>query len=120
MVVASWRGVGEEGEAPSAGSVPPLRFRSVAGSVNRDADRRGGLLHGEHAWMQSLSFLDTPPTLLSLSLSLMSFFSPLSTFLCSIYLSSQLLRHISPLFFLSVFLISFSFKERGNLEVVGH
>jgi hypothetical protein len=101
MVVASWRGVGEEGEAPSAGSVPPLRFRSVAGSVNRDADRRGGLLHGEHAWMQSLSFLDTPPTLLSLSLSC-PFFSPLSPYL-SIYLSSQLLRHISPLFFLSVF-----------------
>lgn len=99
MVVASWRGVGEEGEAPSAGSVPPLRFRSVAGSVNRDADRRGGLLHGEHAWMQSLSFLDTPPTLLSLSLSLMSFFFP-TLYLSMFYLSlfSAFEAHISSLF----------------------
>ena len=70
-VVASWRrGVRGRREGTRRARVRfhhhhsvPLRVGVVP--VRSTGTLTGaGLLQGEHAWMQSLSFLDTPPTLL--------------------------------------------------------
>ena len=106
----------EEGrDAPSAGSVPPPPpLRSVPLRVgvvpvrSTGALTGAGLLQGEHAWMQSLSFLDTPPTLLPPvlfpTLSLVTFSS----------LSSAFEAHISSSFFFLFFQFPSILESEGK------
>lgn len=69
----------------------------------------GGLLQGEHAWTQSLSFLDTPSTL---SLSPVVFFAPLSLSSHHLFLSPPRSAFEANICFFSFVPISFNFKER--------